>query len=148
MKMNKKNQRRSFWTWIQSPEVGKYSGRITLGIFAVTILVLTAMVKFGTVTADATSGVEKTGDGINEVRMASIDYVFTYDSSVSAEKQEAIRMYVYSSMDAVKLLYMVNMRQTVIFTENEDEIKVDGTTVYVPTSASSDDLWDALDELE
>ncbi len=143
-----KKKRRGFLEWIQSPEVGKYSGRITLAIFSMVFIGVAAVIKFSSVNADAV-GVQVNENGINEVRMASIDYVFTYDESVSAEKKEAIRDYCYRAADAVKLLHMVNMRQHVVFTENKDEIQIeDGTTVYVPTSASPEDLWNALDTLE
>lgn len=144
MARKKDEGKMGFWAWIQSPEAGKYSGRVVLGIFITMFLGIATLVKVGSVTADATAGVEVSKDGINEVRMTSIDYVFTYDDSVSSEKKEAIRMYVYSSMDAVKLLHMVNMRQKVVFTETKEEVFIDGDIVYVPTSTSSDELWETL----
>lgn len=141
--------KKNFWTWIQSPEVGRYSGRITTGIFAIMILTIAAFVRVGIVNAGATNGVNLNDDGVNEVRMTSVDYVFTYDSSVDVELKEAVRDYIYASVDSVKLLHMVNMRQHVVFT-NETEIRIsdDGTTVYMPISSSSDSLWATLDLLD
>ena len=113
------------------------------------ILTIAAFVRVGIVNAGATNGVNLNDDGVNEVRMTSVDYVFTYDSSVDVELKEAVRDYIYASVDSVKLLHMVNMRQHVVFT-NETEIRIsdDGTTVYMPISSSSDSLWATLDLLD
>lgn len=145
----KGNERKNFITWLESPEVGKYSGRITAGIFAMLFLGIVTIIKIGSVSADAV-GVQTNEDGINEVRMASIEYVFIYDDSVDAETKEAIQNYCYATMDSVKLLHMVNMRQHIVFTKNEKHIRVseDGTMIYAPTSVSPDDLWAILDTLD
>ena len=90
--------KKNFWTWIQSPEVGRYSGRITTGIFAIMVLTIAAFVRVGIVNAGATNGVNLNDDGVNEVRMTSVDYVFTYDSSVDVELKEAVRDYIYASV--------------------------------------------------
>ncbi len=140
---------KSFLTWIQSFQVGQDSGLITTGVFAVMILSIVALVKISTVNADATNGVSLVNDGINEIRMASVDYVFTYDSNVNTELKEAIRDYIYASVDPIKLLHMVNMRQLVVFTNGtEISISDDGTTVFMPTSSSSEQLWETLSLLD
>ena len=134
---------KSFLTWIQSFQVGQDSGLITTGVFAVMIP------SISTVNADATNGVSLVNDGINEIRMASVDYVFTYDSNVNTELKEAIRDYIYASVDPIKLLHMVNMRQLVVFTNGtEISISDDGTTVFMPTSSSSEQLWETLSLLD
>lgn len=140
---NNNKKRRSVLIWIQSSEW------ITAGIFAVMIFSIVTLIRFSTVDAGATSGVTLDNDGINEIRMTSVDYVFTYDSNINTELKEAIRNYIYASVDSAKLLHMVNMRQHVVFTNGtEISISDDGTTVYMPISSSSDQLWEILSLLD
>ena len=142
---NNSGKNRSFLIWLQSPKTGQYSGRITTGLFAVMILCIAVLVKISTMNAGATNGVTLNINGINEVRMTSVDYVFTYDSDIDAELIKAVREYIYASVDSGKLLHMVNMRQHVVFTNGgEISISDDGTTVYMPTSSSPDQLWETL----
>ena len=141
--------KKGFWAWIQSPAVGQYSGRIVLGIFSMMGLGIAAFVKFGTVNAGATNGVDLNENGINEVRMTSVEYVLNFETDVDEKTQEAILDYVYQFIDKDKLLHMVNMRQHIVFTkEGETGISADRKFVYIPVSSPTDTLWELLDLLE
>lgn len=122
---------------------GRNAGKIVIGCFLLLFLIAFTMLKFN-IHANAVSP----KDGVNEVRMQSVEYVFTFDDTVSKEKQESITNYIYSTIDSVKLLHMVNMRQHVVFSTKYSSINITEDTIYCPTNVSIDAFNNALDELE
>ena len=137
---------RKFFKWLQDPNgAGKYCGIITTGTFLLFILGVFILVKLNPINVDATNGVSK--DGINSVRMNSIEYVYTFDSSVDKKTKESILNYLYSTVDAVKLLHMVNMRQHVEFGDY-NEIVIIEDTIYCPIDVSINELEDAINNLK
>lgn len=118
------------------------AGKIVLGAFILMFLSIFAISKVNVIQADAVTS------DVNEVRMQSIEYVFTFDNTVSKEKQESITNYIYSTIDATKLLHMVNMRQHVVFSTKYASINITEDTIYCPTNVSIDAFNNALDELE
>lgn len=122
---------------------GRNAGKVVIGCFVLLFLIVFAMLKFN-IHANAVAP----KDGVNEVRMQSIEYVFTFDNTVSKEKQESITNYIYSTIDSVKLLHMVNMRQHVVFSTKYSSINITEDTIYCPTNVSIDAFNNALDELE
>lgn len=121
---------------------GRNAGKIVLGAFILMFLSIFAISKVNVIQADAVTS------DVNEVRMQSIEYVFTFDNTVSKEKQESITNYIYSTIDATKLLHMVNMRQHVVFSTKYASINITEDTIYCPTNVSIDAFNNALDELE
>lgn len=138
---------KNFYRWFTDPKgAGKYAGRITMGIFAVCFISMFAIFKMSAIQASATDGVQTTGDEINSVRMASVEYVYTFDADVDAETKEVITDYIYNTVDAVKLLHMVNMRQHVVF-GNYEVIYSTEDTIYCPVDASVEELEEAINNL-
>lgn len=134
---------RDFMEWLQSPKATKYAPIIVACSICIAFLCVAGLINLTSVKADAT------GADINEVRMASVDYVFQYENITVAER-DALRMYVYQLVDSVKLLHMVNMRQHVVFSSDYSVITLseDGNTLYVPVNANPDEMWDAIDKME
>ena len=132
------------YNFITNPDgfCGRNAGKIVLGAFVLMFLSIFAISKVNVIQADAVTS------DINEVRMQSIEYVFTFDNTVSKEKQESITNYIYSTIDATKLLHMVNMRQHVVFSTKYASVVVTDDTIYCPTNVSIDAFNEALDELE
>lgn len=133
------------YNFITDPDgfCGRNAGKIVIGCFLLLFLIAFTMLKFN-IHANAVSP----KDGVNEVRMQSVEYVFTFDDTVSKEKQESITNYIYSTIDSVKLLHMVNMRQHVVFSTKYSSINITEDTIYCPTNVSIDAFNNALDELE
>lgn len=139
---------KNFYNWLTDPKgAGKYAGRITFSIFAIMFLGIFTVVKLAPISADATSGSELNKDGeINAVRMASVEYVYTFEEDIDNQTKEAIMDYLYSTADAVKLLHMVNMRQHVVF-GNYESISSSEDTIYCPIDVNVKDLNEAIDNL-
>lgn len=137
----------NFLTWVQSPAASKYAGVIVATCLCLAFVAVAGMIKLTSVKADAVGMVN--GTEINEVRMASVDYVFEYQN-ITFEEKDSLRMYVYQLIDPVKLLHMVNMRQHVVFTSDVTEITLseEGNVLYVPVNAQADDMWAAIAEME
>ena len=133
------------YNFITDPDgfCGRNAGKIVLVAFVLMFLSFFAISKLNVIQADAVS----TSD-VNEVRMQSVEYVFSFDNTVSKEKQESITNYIYSTIDATKLLHMVNMRQHVVFSTKYASVVVTDDTIYCPTNVSIDAFNIALDELE
>ena len=136
---------RKVYNFITDPNgfCGRNAGKIVLGAFVLMFLSIFAISKVNDTVIQANA---VTSD-VNEVRMQSIEYVFTFDN-VSKEKQESITNYIYNTIDATKLLHMVNMRQHVVFSTKYSSINITEDTIYCPTNVSIDAFNNALDELE
>lgn len=132
------------YNFITDPDgfCGRNAGKIVLGAFILMFLIIFAISKVNVIQVDAVTS------DVNEVRMQSVEYVFTFDDTISKEKQESITNYIYSSIDSVKLLHMVNMRQHVIFSTKYASVTMTDDTIYCPIDVSIDAFNKALDELE
>ena len=139
-----------FYEWLTDPNgfCGKNAGKIVLGLFLCLFLGMGLICKLIPIQVNATNDLEihKKGD-VNEVRMSSIEYVYLFDEDVSNETKEKITEYLYSTVDSVKLLHMVNMREHVIFGHYDEIEIVDETTIKCPIDAKIVDLQEKIDSL-
>ena len=130
--------------FLESPGVGRHSGKIFLGSLTFVVAAFVCYAKFGLVSADAVCMDTGTCETTNEVRMVSIEYVFEFDDTVDSNIIQAYTDYCYWTIDSVQLLHMVNMRQHVIFTKKYSEITLVGDILYVPVNANAEDMWEAI----
>lgn len=138
-----------FYSWLTNSNgfCGRNAGKITLGCFVFIFVIIGVCYKLAPIQVNAINDLESNKENINEVRMSSLEYVYEFDNDVDYDTRKKIMDYLYSTVDSVRLLHMVNMRQHVIF-GNYEEISVENdTTIYCPINAKIVDLQNTIESL-